>query len=139
MQETNEKPYTIKSVQRELFRLKQATEKKTKAVQQLQKEIKANKKRSKELQLVYNDLVQDRLQQQIAATWFKDQKLSPEQVNKFLELSKQLSGKIDYLDVDSIVQVVEATCVQAEKVDTCINFSENTEAANEQRIGEEKT
>lgn len=137
VKDKSEKDYTVKSVQSELTKLKKAMEKKMAALSQLKSEIKADKKRFKELLSIFNDLCQEDLQRQIAEVWFKEQKLTGEQVQKFLELSKQLHGKIDQLDVNTVVQAVESTCVQeaaqlpastgepAEKVDTCINFSES--------------
>lgn len=142
----NEKGYTVKGVQSELTKLNKAIEKKAATLTQLKKEMKADKKRYKALLSIFNDLCQEDLQRQIAEVWFKEQKLTGEQVQKFLELSKQLHGKIDQLDVGTVVQVVESTCVQEteqlsastgeqkEKVDTCINFpegsGEHTEFAN---------
>lgn len=151
-----EKQYTLKSARSELTRLEKSKESKTEKIQQLRAELKEINTKIKELEAVYDTLYHEDLQRQIAAEWFREQKLTGEQIMKFLELSKHLHDKIDVLDIATVVQAVNAayqgqkdigvdtkTAAQniftdysgtdetkEEKVDTCINFSDTHKEVN---------
>lgn len=106
MDEKIEKSYTLKSVKSEITRIEKSREKKREKIRQLTEEIKADGSRLKELESIYDSLYHEDLQRQIAAAWFKGNKLTGEQITKFLELSTQISDKIDILDVDTLVKAV---------------------------------
>lgn len=102
----NEKIYTLKSVQSEIARLEKSRQKKKEKISNLTAELKADNTKMKELEKIYDDLYHESLQQKIAALWFKEEKMSAEQIEKFLELSKHIHDKIDTLDVQTIVNAV---------------------------------
>lgn len=104
----SEKQYTLKSAKSELARLEKLRESKTAKIQQMRSELKEINSKVKELESIYDTLYHEDLQRQIAAEWFKEQKLSGVQIAKFLELSRHLHDKIDTLDVFTIVQAVNA-------------------------------
>lgn len=125
MSEKNERVHNLKSVMAEIQRVSRQRDKKTEKVRELNAEIKADNARLKELKNTYDQLQNESLQQQIADAWFKEEKLSGEQIAKFLELSRQLKEKIDVLDVETIVKAVNTIEPekQEEKVDTYITNS----------------
>ncbi|MBE6873203.1 MAG: hypothetical protein E7493_04775 [Ruminococcus albus] len=127
MSEKNERVHNLKSVMAEIQRVSRQRDKKTEKVRELNAEIKADNARLKELKNTYDQLQNESLQQQIADAWFKEEKLSGEQIAKFLELSRQLKEKIDVLDVETIVKAVNTIEPekQKEKVDTYITNSGN--------------
>lgn len=106
MNDENEKVYTLKSVQSEIARLEKSRQKKKEKISNLTAELKADNTKMKELEKIFDDLYHENLQQKIATLWFKEEKMSAEQVEKFLELSKQIHDKIDTLDVQTIVNAV---------------------------------
>lgn len=148
-----EKQYTLKSAKSELARLEKSRQSKNEKIQQLRVELKEINAKVKELESIYDTLYHEDLQRQIAAVWFKEQKLSGDQIVKFLEISKHLYDKIDLLDIATIVQAVNNAYVsqkndgvdaetaakniftsdldteveetESKKVDTNINFSGN--------------
>ena len=128
MSEKNERVHNLKSVMAEIQRVSRQRDKKTEKVRELNAEIKADNARLKELKNTYDQLQNESLQQQIADAWFKEEKLSGEQIAKFLELSRQLKEKIDVLDVETIVKAVNTIEPekQEEKVDTYITNSSGT-------------
>lgn len=148
MNEKPEKNYTLKSVQTEIKRMKKTLENKQSEIKKLSEEIKTDKKFLRELEGIYNNLYQESLQKQIASAWFKGKKLTGEQITKFLELSTQISDKIDCLDVADMVDAVNnaynehetesniteinnaAETASEEKVDTNINFSNSYQGVN---------
>lgn len=101
-----EKTYTLKGVQSELARLEKSKAKKKEKMQQLNAELKEINTKVKELEAVYDTLYHEDLQRQIATVWFKEQKMTGEQIAKFLELSTQIHDKIDLLDVAAVVQAI---------------------------------
>ena len=132
MNDENEKVYTLKSVQSEIARLEKSRQKKKEKISNLTAELKADNTKMKELEKIYDDLYHENLQQKIATLWFKEEKMSAEQVEKFLELSKQIHDKIDTLDVQTIVNAVtyaynkhcsEDSEDEIKKVDNNANFS----------------
>ena len=127
MSEKNERVHNLKSVMAEIQRVSRQRDKKTEKVRELNAEIKADNARLKDLKNTYDQLQNESLQQQIADAWFKEEKLSGEQIAKFLELSRQLKEKIDVLDVETIVKAVNTIEPekQKEKVDTYITNSGN--------------
>lgn len=104
----SEKQYTLKSARSELARLEKSKEGKTAKIQQLRTELKEINAKIKELESIYDTLYHEDLQRQIAAVWFKEKKLTGEQIVKFLEISKHLYDKIDILDVFTVVQAVNS-------------------------------
>lgn len=147
------KQYTIKSAKSELARMEKSRQSKNEKIQQLRAELKEINTKVKELESIYDTLYHENLQRQIATVWFKEQKLSGDQIAKFLEISKHLYDKIDLLDIATIVQAVNNAYVsqkndgvdaetaakniftsdldteveesESKKVDTNINFSGN--------------
>ncbi len=124
-EKNNERVHNLRSVMAEIQRVSRQRDKKTEKVRELNAEIKSDNARLKELKNTYDQLQNESLQQQIADAWFKEEKLSGEQIAKFLELSRQLKEKIDVLDVETIVKAVNTieTEKQEEKVDTYITNS----------------
>lgn len=100
------KTYTLKSVQSEIAKLEKSRQKKKEKISSLTAELKADNVRMKELEKTFDDLYHEDLQQKIATLWFKEEKMSKEQIEKFLELSKNIRDKIDVLDVQTIVNAV---------------------------------
>lgn len=100
------KQYTIKSAKSELARMEKSRQSKNEKIQQLRAELKEINTKVKELESIYDTLYHENLQRQIATVWFKEQKLSGDQIAKFLEISKHLYDKIDLLDIATIVQAV---------------------------------
>ena len=100
------KTYTLKSVQSEIAKLEKSRQKKKEKISNLTAELKTDNTKMKELEKIFDDLYHESLQQKIATLWFKEEKMSAEQVEKFLELSKQIHDKIDTLDVQTIVNAV---------------------------------
>lgn len=101
-----EKTYTMKSAQSELARLEKSRDKKKEKLQQLTAELKETNAKIKELEGIYDTLYHEDLQRKIASVWFKEQKMTGEQIAKFLELSTQIHDKIDILDVATVVRAV---------------------------------
>ena len=106
MNDENEKVYTLKSVQSEIAKLEKSRLKKKEKISNLTAELKADNMKMKELEKIYDELYHEDLQQKIAKLWFKEEKMTKEQIEKFLELSKNIHDKIDSLDVQTIVNSV---------------------------------
>ena len=106
MNDENEKVYTLKSVQSEIAKLEKSRLKKKEKISNLTAELKADNTKMKELEKIYDELYHEDLQQKIAKLWFKEEKMTKEQIEKFLELSKNIHDKIDSLDVQTIVNAV---------------------------------
>ncbi|MDE6425324.1 MAG: hypothetical protein K2K89_04190 [Ruminococcus sp.] len=106
MNDENEKVYTLKSVQSEIAKLEKSRLKKKEKISNLTAELKADNVKMKELEKIYDELYHENLQQKIANLWFKEEKMTKEQIEKFLELSKNIHDKIDSLDVQTIVNAV---------------------------------
>ncbi len=102
-----EKHYTLKNVRTELKKVKAAQESKQAKVQELKVAIKADGKRVRELEGIYENLCHENLQRQIATAWFKEQRLSPEQIGKVLQLSAKIHDQVDTMDVDTVAQLVQ--------------------------------
>ena len=100
------KTYTLKSVQSEIARLEKSRQKKKEKIGNLTAELKADNTKMKELEKIFDDLYHEDLQQKIATLWFKEEKMTKEQIEKFLELSKNIHDKIDVLDIQTIVNAV---------------------------------
>ena len=128
MNRKNEKNYTPKSVKSELSRLEKSREKKKEKIKVLTAELKEDNNRMKELEKIFDELYHEDLQQKIATLWFKEEKMTGEQIAKFLEISKQLHDKIDILDVQTVVKAV--TYVYNRQ------HSENSEKESEKNIPE---
>lgn len=104
--EEKEKIYTLKSVQSELKKLEKSRDKKKAKIAELTSEMKADNKRIKELEVIHDKLYHEDLQRQIATTWFKEQKMTGKQIEKFLQISSRIHEQIDVLDVNVIVQAI---------------------------------
>ena len=128
MNSENEKNYTLKSVKSEISRLEKSREKKKEKIKVLTAELKEDNTRMKELEKIFDELYHEDLQQKIATLWFKEEKMTGEQIAKFLEISKQLHDKIDILDVQTVVNAV--TYVYNRQ------HSENSEKESEKNIPE---
>lgn len=128
MNSENEKNYTLKSVKSEISRLEKSREKKKEKIKVLTAELKEDNNRMKELEKIFDELYHEDLQQKIATLWFKEEKMTGEQIAKFLEISKQLHDKIDILDVQTVVNAV--TYVYNRQ------HSENSEKESEKNIPE---
>ena len=81
-----EKAYTLKSAERELKKLKKARDQKKSRIAALTAEMKADSKRIRELEGIYDRLYHEDLQRQIATVWFKEQRMTGAQIEKFLQL-----------------------------------------------------
>lgn len=106
MNDENEKVYTLKSVQSEIAKLEKSRQKKKEKISNLTAELKADNLQMKELEKIFDNLYHEDLQQKIAKLWFKKEKMTSEQVEKFLEISKQIHDKIDTLDIQTVVNAV---------------------------------
>lgn len=127
MNDTNEKKekvYTLKNVKNEMDHIIKSRDKKKDKVKQLNTEIKADNTRLKELEVIYKKLYTESMQRKIADVWIKENKMSAEQISKYLELSKQLGDKIDTLE---IADIVEAISLIEPKVDTYSNNNDHQE------------
>lgn len=127
MNDTNEKKekvYTLKNVKNEMDRIIKSRDKKKDKVKQLNTEIKADNTRLKELEVIYKKLYTESMQRKIADVWIKENKMSAEQISKYLELSKRLGDKIDTLE---IADIVKAISLIEPKVDTYSNNNDHQE------------
>lgn len=106
MSDENKKVYTLKSVQSEIIKLEKSVQKKREKIAALTAELKTDNAKIKELEKIFNELYYDDLQQKITKLWFKKEKMTHEEVEKFLELSTQLHDKIDNLDIQTVVNAV---------------------------------
>lgn len=129
-----EKNYTLKSVTNEIEKTRKSIDSKQENIKKLTGEIKAEKKKLKELEHTYIMLHNESLQRQIAAAWFKNNTMTPEQIEKFLELSMKIQDKINILDVSDMVDAVTTAynehqtteteeITDTKKADANINFS----------------
>lgn len=115
--EKPEKPRTLKNVRLELRRLEKSREQKKAKIRTLTEEMKAENAKIKELEAVYDELYHEDLQKQITNAWFKKGGLSGGQIEKILQMSKQVKDKIDVLDVDAIVKAVNTAYEQKQNAD----------------------
>ena len=102
-----EKNYTLKNVQSELRKLEASRESRRAKVQELTAAIKEDSQRIKELEGIYDRLYHEDLQRQIETAWFKEQKMTGEQIRKFLQLSAKIHDQMDTMDVDTVAQLVQ--------------------------------
>lgn len=129
MSEKTEKNYTVKTVKTELDRLEKTIKKKFDKLEQLKSEIKAEEKRKKELEKIYETLNTAALQQQITEAWFKGKKMTGEQIAKILEISDKISDKIDNLDVGTAVKAI-SQAYDEQKKDEKDTTEENVSVPN---------
>ena len=101
-----EKVYTLKSVQTEIARTEKSKQKVKEKINALTAELKAYNKKMKELEKIFDNLYHEKLQQRISILWFKEEKMTAEQVEKFLEISRLIHDKIDTLDIQTVVNAV---------------------------------
>lgn len=134
--ENTEKVYTLKSIQSEITRLENSRNKKKEKIKTLTAELKEDNTKMKELEKIYDDLYHEDLKEKVATLWIKEEKLTKEQIAKFLELSKQIHDKIDVIDIQTVVSAVTdiydkqqeksiENHSETEKIDTNINSSIN--------------
>ncbi|MBQ3256362.1 MAG: hypothetical protein IJN43_16155 [Ruminococcus sp.] len=107
---SEEKNYTLKSVQSEIGRMKKAKAKKEEKIKELKVEIRDINKQLKALEAIQEQLYHDDVQRQVSSVLFKGEKLTPEQLAKFMELSRQIRDKIDILDVETATQAISLAC-----------------------------
>ncbi len=107
---SEEKNYTLKSVQSEIGRLQKAKAKKEEKIKELKTEIRDINKQLKALEAIQEQLYHEDVQRQVSTVLFKGEKLTPEQLAKFMELSKQIRDKIDILDVETATQAISLAC-----------------------------
>lgn len=134
MNEKREKNYTLKSVQTEIKRIKKGLESKESELRKISAEIKSDKKVLRELEGIYTVLYQESLQKQIAAAWFKENKMTGEQINKFLELSTKISDKIDELDVADMVNAVNNVYNDHERESNTSEISNLAEVDSQDKV-----
>lgn len=125
------KTYTLKSAKSEIERLEKSREKKREKIKLLNDEIKEEGARLKELESIYDSLYQESLQKKIADAWFKGNKLSGEQITKFLEFSAKIQDKIDIIDIDKAADAVAA--VVADTADIHSEEAENDSNSDNSR------
>jgi hypothetical protein len=89
--------------------LKRITHGVTKKITQLRNEIVADNAKIKELDKLCETLKQAELQERVSKLWFRDKKLSDEQIKKFLQLSEQIGDKIDSVDIETIYNLIIGT------------------------------
>lgn len=121
----DEKTYTLKSIKSEIAKLEKSRQKKKEKISTLTAELKADNTKMKELEKIFDDLYHESLQQKIATLWFREEKMTAEQVEKFLELSKQIHDKIDILDVQTIVNAVTYAYNREKDENKKVNFNVN--------------
>lgn len=114
---SEEKNYTLKSVQSEIGRMKKAKAKKEEKVKELKAEIRDINKQLKALEAIQEQLYHDDVQRQISSVLFKGEKLTSEQLAKFMELSRQIRDKIDILDVETATQAISLACEESPETD----------------------
>ena len=124
-----EKAYTLKSAERELKKLKKARDLKKSRIAALTAEMKADSKRIRELEGIYDRLYHEDLQRQIATVWFKEQRMTGAQIEKFLQLSTRIHDKIDILDVATIVQAITQLSDKQQLVDSTMDMTDETAEA----------
>ena len=94
-----EKIYSLKTVQTEIARLQKSMDKKREKIENLTAELKADKSHMKELEKLADELQKSELKEKIAKVWFDEEKMTGEQIEKILELSRRIHDKLDVLDV----------------------------------------
>lgn len=110
---TAEKTYTLKSIHATIAKIEKKKENNKEKIKQLTKEINSYNAKIKELEGIYDKLYKEDIQRQLEIKWFKDCKMTAEEVAKFIELGKKLHEKINILDIDEVIEAVEL--VQTEK------------------------
>lgn len=111
----SEEKHTLKSVQSEIKRLQNARQKKTEKIEGMRAEIREMDKRLKELTKLEEQLSQEEMQRRFMTMFPKGTKLTTEQMNKFLEISRQVIDKIDILDTDAAAQAIGLACEDTPK------------------------
>lgn len=76
----------------------------------------------RQLQPSINKQLKD-MQRQISSVLFKGEKLTPEQLAKFMEVSKQIRAKIDILNVETATQAIGLTCEESSETDKTTSTS----------------
>ena len=87
-----EKIYSLKTVQTEISRLQKSMDKKREKIESLTAELK----------------------EKIAKVWFDEEKMTGEQIEKILELSRRIHDKLDVLDVRDVAEIVTEFCGENE-------------------------
>lgn len=126
MNETNdnsEKNYTVRSAQLAIVRLRKSIEENQTKMAQITEQLKADKESLRELEKIYEKLCRENLEKQILSVY---KKMTVDQINKFLELSAEISDQLNYLDVIDIVNAVNSIC-EGNETDNKTDSSENNE------------
>ena len=110
----DEKIYSLKSVQTEISRLQKSMDKKREKIENLTAELKADKSHMKELEKLADELQKSELKEKIAKVWFDEEKMTGEQIEKILELSRHIHDKLDVLDVRDVAEIVTEFCGENE-------------------------
>ncbi|MDR2558443.1 MAG: hypothetical protein LBC86_02720 [Oscillospiraceae bacterium] len=97
---------TSGGVMAEIERIRKTNTRRNEKIAQLRREITADNAKIKELEKLYETLNQAELQHKISKLWFRDKKLTDEQVLKLLELGEQIGDRIDMLDTSAIVDAI---------------------------------
>lgn len=118
MSEKTEKNYTVKNIKSEIARVEKSIEKKREKLNQLKADIKTEERHLKELKKTSETLNNAELQKQITAAWFKNSKLTGEQISKILEISDKISDKIDNLDVGTAVKAISQAYDEKKREET---------------------
>ena len=109
-----EKIYSLKTVQTEIARLQKSMDKKREKIENLTAELKADKSHMKELEKLADELQKSELKEKIAKVWFDEEKMTGEQIEKILELSRRIHDKLDVLDVRDVAEIVAEFCGESE-------------------------
>lgn len=109
-----EKIYSLKTVQTEISRLQKSMDKKREKIESLTAELKADKSHMKELEKLADELQKSELKEKIAKVWFDEEKMTGEQIEKILELSRHIHDKLDVLDVRDVAEIVTEFCGESE-------------------------
>ena len=110
----DEKVYSLKTVQTEIARLQKSMDKKREKIESLTVELKADKSHMKELEKLADELQKSELKEKIAKVWFDEEKMTGEQIEKILELSRRIHDKLDVLDVRDVAEIVAEFCGENE-------------------------
>jgi predicted nuclease with TOPRIM domain len=104
----NTKKQTSTGVMAEIERIRKNNARRNEKITQLRGEIVADNGKIKELERLHESLCQEEMQHRIAKLWFKEKKLSDEQIMKFLAISEQIGDQIDTIDTGAIIAAISS-------------------------------
>jgi|GEM_PF-4657823 len=102
----NTKKQTSTGVMAEIERIRKNNTRRNERITQLRGEIVADNAKIKELERLHETLCQEEMQHRIAKLWFKEKKLTDEQIMKFLAISEQIGDQIDSVDTGTIIAAI---------------------------------